>query len=673
MRPIPAVEKEAGARRIRHNGATFRLELAVRAMTPDDLYEITWVGESEISPDGRRVAFVATKMDRESDRYRSAIWMVDTAGGAPRQFTAGAKRDGSPRWSPDGTQLAFMSVREDEKPGQLYVMPADGGESRALTTLPMGAGTAAWSPDGRRIAFSAKTGEAPDPDSKKAKPYRRITSLKYRINGEGFTYDHRKHLFVVPADGSGAPVQITDGEWDDSQPAWSPDGTRIAFVSARHADREFDSWSDIFVVGAEGGEAKLLTGTQGSCADPSWAPDGGAIVHVHHPTWPSNGTLRTVTLDGSCEPVDPAFDRETGLGAATSAPRLAWLPDGSVLSAAQDRGSTNLIIAKAASATREVAAGKRMVGWHSVSADGGTAAITATSLTAPAEVSVVDLATGAERQLTTMNAAWLSEVAPQPAERIAVATDEGVEVDCWYMRPAGFEEGKQYPVLLNVHGGPFGQYGETFFDEFQVYTGAGYGVVFCNPRGSSGQSTAFSRALVGDMGGPDFRDVMAAFEAALAQMPWADRSRLGVMGGSYGGFMTTWILGHETRFKAAISERAVNDWYSMQGASDIGGTFNRQYLGEAATVQDDLELLLRQSPLTYAKHIETPVLILHSESDLRCPISQGEQLFVVLKQRRKDVEFVRFPDEDHELSRAGRPSHRKDRFDVILDYFARKL
>jgi dipeptidyl aminopeptidase/acylaminoacyl peptidase len=228
-------------------------------------------------------------------------------------------------------------------------------------------------------------------------------------------------------------------------------------------------------------------------------------------------------------------------------------------------------------------------------------------------------------------------------------------------------------VLLNVHGGPFGQYGETFFDEFQVYAGAGYGVVFCNPRGSSGQDTAFARALVGDMGGPDYRDVMAAFDAALERMPWADRSRLGIVGGSYGGFMTSWAIGHTTRFKAAISERAVNDWYSMQGASDIGSTFNRQYLGEAATIQDDLELLLRQSPLSYAKQIETPVLILHSEVDLRCPISQGEQLFVVLRQRGKDVEFVRFPDEDHELSRAGRPSHRVDRFEVILDYWGRKL
>jgi dipeptidyl aminopeptidase/acylaminoacyl peptidase len=286
---------------------------------------------------------------------------------------------------------------------------------------------------------------------------------------------------------------------------------------------------------------------------------------------------------------------------------------------------------------------------------------------------LIDLLTETADQLTHYQDEIAKEAQLEPAERISVTTDPGVEIDCWIMKPAGFEDGKQYPVLLNVHGGPFGQYGETFFDEFQVYAGAGYGVVFCNPRGSSGQDTGFSRALVGDMGGPDYRDVMAAFEAALERMPWADRSRMGVMGGSYGGFMTTWIIGHDHRFKAAVSERAVNDWYSMQGASDIGGTFNRQYLGEGAVIQDDLELLLRQSPLTHAKEIRTPVLILHSEDDLRCPMSQAEQLFVVLKQMRKDVEFVRFPDESHEMSRSGRPSHRTDRFEVILEYFGRKL
>jgi dipeptidyl aminopeptidase/acylaminoacyl peptidase len=300
-------------------------------------------------------------------------------------------------------------------------------------------------------------------------------------------------------------------------------------------------------------------------------------------------------------------------------------------------------------------------------------AFVASTPAVPSELFVCDLATGTERQLTSFNAAWQSRTTLSVPERCVIQPAPGVEVDVWFMKPADYQEGTSYPVLLNIHGGPFTQYGERFFDEFHVYTGAGYGVVFCNPRGSSGQSTAFGRSIIGNMGGDDFHDVMAAFDAALARMPWADRSRLGIMGGSYGGFMTSWVIGHDSRFAAAISERAVNCWYTMQGTSDIGPSFNESYLGERAVIEADVAAVLRQSPLTYAKDIRTPVLILHSEDDLRCPISQAEQLFVVLKRLGKEVEFVRFPDENHELSRAGKPSHRIDRFAVILDYVARKL
>jgi dipeptidyl aminopeptidase/acylaminoacyl peptidase len=645
----------------------------MRPMTPDDLYGITWVGECDISPDGGRVAFVATRMDRENDSYRSAIWVVDTKGGEPRQFSAGAKRDTSPRWSPDGRWLAFLSERGEEKP-QLAIMPGDGGESRLVTSRPLGAAVPAWSPDGSRIAFSARTGTVPDPDPKKAKPYRRITSVKYRTNGQGFTYDQRRHIFVVTTEG-GEPRQVTDGDWDDTQPAWSPDGRELAFVSARHETREFDSTSDVWAVSAEGGEPRRLTESSGGCGAPSWSPDGTQVAHIHRPVWPSNGLLRlAAAAGGALMRANAGLDREMGAGSLPGAvAQPVWLQGDELLTLAQDRGRAGLFSTGPGKTGGWIAVADEIVGWYSVAKDGRSAAIVSSAIARPAEVSVVDLATGERRQLTNMNAGWRGEVSLAAAERFVVSTEDGTEVDCWIMKPAGFEQGRQYPVLLNVHGGPFGQYGETFFDEFQVYAGAGYGVVFCNPRGSSGQDTAFARALVGDMGGPDYRDVLAAFDAALERMPWADRSRLGIMGGSYGGFMTSWTIGHTTRFKAAISERAVNDWYSMQGVSDIGATFNRQYLGEAATIQDDLELLLRQSPLTYAKQIETPVLILHSEVDLRCPISQGEQLFVVLRQRGKDVEFVRFPDEDHELSRSGRPSHRVDRFGVILEWWGRKL
>ena len=240
------------------------------------------------------------------------------------------------------------------------------------------------------------------------------------------------------------------------------------------------------------------------------------------------------------------------------------------------------------------------------------------------------------------------------------------------MKPHGFRADAAWPALLNIHGGPHAQYGHGFFDEFQVYAGAGYGVIYVNPRGSQGYGEAFTRAVIGDWGGGDFADVMAGLDQALARHAWIDAARLGVMGGSYGGFLTSWIVGHDHRFKAACSERAVNDQYGMFGNSDIGHLFNVIELGGVTPWENMAEYLAR-SPVTYAKDVTTPLLILHSEDDLRCPIEQAEQLFVALKTLGKDVMFVRFPDENHELSRSGKPRHRLERFRFILDWFSRHL
>jgi dipeptidyl aminopeptidase/acylaminoacyl peptidase len=288
----------------------------------------------------------------------------------------------------------------------------------------------------------------------------------------------------------------------------------------------------------------------------------------------------------------------------------------------------------------------------------------------PAEVFLCRADGTGEKQVTDLNRDWKAEVALSRPERFRYER-EGYQLDGWVVKPCGFEPGKRYPALLNIHGGPHTQYGHNFFDEFQVYAGAGYVVLYINPRGSQGYGEGFTRAVIGDWGGGDFADVMAGLDEALRRYDCIDAERLGVMGGSYGGFLTSWTVGHTNRFQAACSERAVNNTYTLFGTSDIGHSFSEAQSGYLPW--ENLQWYIEHSPLTYAKDIATPLLIIHSENDLRCPIEQAEQLFVALKKQRKEVVLVRFPDEDHELSRSGKPRHRLERLRLILEWFAQYL
>ena len=341
--------------------------------------------------------------------------------------------------------------------------------------------------------------------------------------------------------------------------------------------------------------------------------------------------------------------------------------------AAEDRGGLGVYGARhgGEAATRVVIEGERVVTGFSRCRDQPLIAFTATDPVTPAEVFVASADGSGERQLTDLNRAWRDEVALARPEAFSFER-EGFAIDGWIMKPSGWEEGRRYASLLNIHGGPHAQYGYGFFDEFQVYAGAGYAVVYTNPRGSQGYGEAFTRAVIADWGGGDVADVLAGLDEALRRAEWMDPERLGVMGGSYGGFMASWIVGHSNRFKAACSERAVNSQPSMFGTSDIGHLFNAIELGGVLPWKD-MGRYLERSPLTYAENINTPLLIIHSEDDLRCPMEQAEQLFVALKKLRREVRFVRFPGENHEMSRSGRPRHRLERFRHILEWFAQYL
>jgi dipeptidyl aminopeptidase/acylaminoacyl peptidase len=651
----------------------------VPGMTPEDVYELTGAVDPRLSPDGSVVAYSVWRIDRESNEYRSSIWRAPFDGSSqPRQFTTGPKRDGSPRWSPDGSRLAFLSNRDTDKM-QLFVIPAAGGEAKRLTDLKEDVDEPMWSPDGTRIAFTSRVPDESygEEDDRKRRP-RRFRRLSYKLDNVGWIGDRRQHVFVVPADGSAEPTQLTSGDFEDASPAWSPDGSKIAFASGREDDWDLTGVTDVYVIDAEGGEPERITKGGGSAGASSWSPDGSLIAHVFEPgildyprhtqiaIVPSGGgarTLLTEVLDRTCSPY-PAL-REP-----------LWVGD-SILFVVEDHGNDHLYsVAAGRSGTPQLRlGGERLLSGYDVV--DGRLVFSANSPTALDEVFVAEEASDGGRPLTDVGKAFAGGRELMAPERFTATSNDGAEVEAWIIRPAGFEPGKRYPVLLNVHGGPFTQYGNKFFDEFQVYAGGGYVVVYSNPRGSSGYSEAWGRAINTQdpegkpWGTVDYEDVMAALETALERFDFCDADRVGVLGGSYGGYMTSWIVGHSDRFKAACSERSVNQWLSFHGSSDIGGGFSKAYFGRY--LWENTPELLAMSPATHAQNITTPLLILHSETDLRAPIEQGEHLFVTLRLLGRDVEMLRFPAESHELSRSGSPTHRVMRFEAIMEWFDRYL
>jgi dipeptidyl aminopeptidase/acylaminoacyl peptidase len=648
-------------------------------MRPEDVYALTSAGDPRLSPDGRRVAYVVTRIDRAANAYRSAIWIAPLDGSEePRQLTSGERSDDSPRWSPDGHWLAFVSSRDGEEEkahGQLYVLPAAGGEPRRLTDGDEGVESIAWSPDSSRIAFARRVrDEAYDEDDERRRAPRRFTRIFFKLDSVGWTGDRRKHLFVVGL-GGGDERQLTDGDCENDGPAWSPDGSRIVF-SAMRGDRWDVELVDALYeleLDAEGAEPKRLTGPDESASMASFSPDGALIAYAHLPedgTNPHHGQIAVMRADGSDRRILTAsLDRQCAPYPLVREP--VW--DGDRIGFAVEDGGNVHVYAVAADGSGEpelLVGGEQYTGLYDVR--DGVVVYTASTHACPHELFSAD-----GTRITSVGDDFVAGRELADVERFTAASTDGTEVDAWLVRPPGFDEGRRYPVLLTIHGGPFTQYGTGFFDEVQVYAGAGYCVIFSNPRGGSGYSEAWGRAIRGPGGdaGPgwgtvDYEDLMGVVDTALEQYPFLDAERLGVLGGSYGGYMASWIVGHTKRFKAALSERAVNHLVSAFGSSDVFWIFERQFGGP---MWENVEDWLQMSPATYAREIETPLLVVHSENDLRCNVEQGEHLFILLRLLGKEVEMLRFPAESHELSRSGSPLHRVQRFEAILEWFGRYL
>ncbi|KQS56813.1 peptidase S9 [Geodermatophilus sp. Leaf369] len=648
-------------------------------MRPSDLALLRTPGTATVSPDGATAVVAVTRLDLDADEYRSQLWAVATDGGTPARPLTHGHRDSAPRFSPDGRWLAFLGAESGGRP-QLHVLPTGGGEARRLTDHPLGAGAPVWSPDSRHIAYTCRVpaegryGTADGVDAA-AEPPRLITTLKYRADDLGFTTDRRQHVFVLdlPQDGDddavepAPPVQVTSGDHDDSDVAWHPAGTELVFVSARHARADRDLVTDVYAVRPDGSHLRRVTESRSSVSAPTYDPgdiEGRTLYLAAQPDLGPDGldfvgrntTLCKVSAAGGFP--EPLLDPEWhDLGHDFGRVVVA---DGAAFVAVQKQGAVELLRVPLAGGDPEpLVDGPFTV--SGVAVGGRVVVATVGHDRSAGELLAI---TPGRRRLLTGFGAQLQATGRlhRMREKTATAPD-GYPVHGWITTPAG---PGPHPVLLTVHGGPFSQYGWTLFDETQAYVEAGYAVLQCNPRGSSGYGQEHGRAVKERMGELDADDVVAFLDEAL-QEPDLDDGRVGVMGGSYGGFMTTLLIGRTQRFAAAISERAFNDPVSFVGSSDIGFFFADQYVGT------DPERIAAQSPMAGAHRITTPTMVVHSEEDWRCPLEQGTRLFVELKRRGVPTELLLFPGEGHELSRSGRPSHRRARLEHVLRWWGRWL
>jgi dipeptidyl aminopeptidase/acylaminoacyl peptidase len=669
-----------------------------RPITAEGLLALRLPMPGALSADGRTFVFPVKTARDDRKGYDRHLYVLSPADGELRRFTHGPKRsDSAPVISPDGSLIAFLSKRA-RHPG-IHLIPTGGGEARPLVERDGNFAALSFSPDGRKLLCTfqpndpiegtkkGREGEDPDASEPKREPpvLRHIERLFYRMDGAGFLPREEPQVWVYDL-ASGKGTQVTRGKRGALQPSFSPDGRWIAFVRNIQPDPDRNiELTDLFVVPATGGRPRRIPTPPGPAGSPTFSPDGRWIAYLGHDDlealWYEHARVWVVPVRGAgrtparclCPRFDQPSHDATITDCAESMGAIApyWSRDArAIFFLSSHHGATRLYRLPASGGTpRPVTPDRMHLQSIAIRPDGRAAAGVASTATMPPEVFTFDLRTGRARRMTSLNRSWTDAVELRAPERIRVRSTESTTVDAWILKPPGFRPTRRYPAILEVHGGPQTQYGYSFFHELQLLAARGYVVVYGNPRGSEGYGRAFAEAIRGDWGNRDFTDVMALTDK-IEELSYVDSRRIGITGGSYGGYMTNWAVGHTRRYKAAVTQRSVVDLTPFYGSSDIGFLFQHTF---GTKPWEDPEGYQHQSPLTYARRIRTPLLIIHSENDMRCSIEQAENLFATLKMLGRRVAFVRFPGEPHGLSRGGRPDRRLARLERILDWFARYL
>lgn len=672
----------------------FAAVVAPRPVAAEDLYKLVFVADPQISPDGSRVAFEARRMNGPKDRYDTDLYIVRTDGTGLTRITHDG-HDSGPAWSPDSRTIAF--VRGPQKKGehpQIFTYSVSSGVTKQLTHLKGGAGDPVYSHNGKRIAFTVVTTDEPhaayaDFESAGFKPgkdqrktdIRIIHHLFFEGNGEGFTYDKHEHLWVMNADGSGARAITGGTRWSEGVPQWSPDDATIAFDSLRY-DATTGGNNDVYTIPAAGGTMRKIASSNPANyllgydrAGHVWYMSGGVDDPAEFPALmrTAGAVSHTIIAKNTTQLGDNVLadmGEPGGLCGPFFAPRDAF-----AISNVEQPGYSALVKVDPAngSITKLTSGGEAAE--CTMDAHARYVVYTLSDFTHPREVYALDLATGKSKRLTGLNDAYLSRVLLSKPREFTVKDDAGFDVQAWFMPAVGPKAHGKRPTILDIHGGPETQFGETFFHEFQYLAGQGYNVVFSDPRGSTGHGYAYEAALNAHWGEAMFDDVQRVMDHAIT-FPTVDASRLGESGGSYGGYASLWVISHTNRYKVGIAERAVSNLSTEQLVADFGGAngfgkYNTPY--GFGPYWDPSSLNYKESPLTYVENVHTPLLILHSDEDTRTPIDQTLQEFTSLKILGRTVEYVDVPGENHDLSRTGSPLHRVERLHLLNDWLRKYL